>query len=421
MSFTVQTNSEIGPIRTVIVHRPDEGISRISPKKSDELLFDDIVHLPTMKKEHDIFTKCLGLFIGKENVLETQHLLREALTTSHYVRQEVIERIIDFEELPKKYEAILMDLDVTSLAKILITGYHEAEDLILFDPIPNFIFTRDIAVTIKDHVIITKAAKTARFRENFLTRCIFWSHPGFSDLRDQNKIINLNNIDHFPPSRKGLPVSMEGGDMMMLSNDHFLIGTSERSNLHSFNCLKSEIFEKGLVNNVVQIAIPPDRSYMHIDTVFTQIDFDTIVCFKPIIYDGLGSNVIIHYKDGSKRSYPSVMEFMLNEISDKMKFIFTGGGESPYQEREQWTDGCNLFAVSPGVAMTYDRNTKTEAEFIKNGYQILHSSDLLEQVSKGELDVKSLEKTIITLPSHELARARGGTHCMTCPIWRENI
>jgi arginine deiminase len=412
-------SSEIAPLKRVIVHRPDEGVARISPKRAEELLFDDIVHLPRMQSEHDIFTDILRAFIGKENVLETQQLLLEALTRDSEAKKEMLDYIVDYEELPKRYKQVLYDLEPTILAETLVTGYFEREDHILFDPIPNFIFTRDIAVVVNEHVIITKAAKEARFRENYLTRFIFWAHPIFEKLANNGALINLNNVDLFPPSKRGDVPAMEGGDAMILHKDYLFIGCSERTNAYAIHLLKDALFEKGIVKNVVQVNIPNDRAYMHLDTIFTQINHNHVVGFSPIIREGLSSTVEIHRHYGQTNHYMNMMDFITTELNTHMKFIWSGDGVSPYQEREQWTDGCNLVTLKPGVAITYDRNPRTEHAFRDYGYDIISAENLLEQFKQGEKTPAQVERTIITLPSSELSRARGGSHCMTCPIERE--
>jgi arginine deiminase len=185
--------------------------------------------------------------------------------------------------------------------------------------------------------------------------------------------------------------------------------------------LREALFQRGVVKNLVQIDVPRERAYMHLDTIFTQIHHHHLVAYKPIVIEGLGSYVDVFRHDGSVREYPAIRDFLLEEINPQFEFILSGNGESPYQEREQWTDGCNLVAIKPGVAITYDRNPKTELAFRRKGYEILHAYRFLEEVKKGHLDPGTLSNTIITLPSNELSRARGGSHCMTCPILREDL
>ncbi len=411
--------SEIGKLKRVVIHSPDEGLARISPKKAEELLFDDIIHLPLIQKEHAIFVNVLKLFLGSENVVDTETLLEESLDYSHVNKEKLIDDIIQFEELPSKVKPMMLDMSTERLTDLLITGYCVRDDSYLFDSIPNFIFTRDIAVVIKDYILITKAAREARHRENILARYIINTHPMLLETRKSKKVIDLNNVDLFPPSKRGKPVSMEGGDVMMIHKDYLLIGHSERTSHHAIDLLKQYLFKNNIIDNVVEIEIPNERNYMHIDTVFTQINTNQIVAFKPIVYDGVGSLVKVYNKSGKINKYLSVKEFFLKEINPNMEFIFGGKGIYPYQEREQWTDGCNLVALKPGIAIAYDRNIKTDEALKAVGYTILPAKELIAGVKDKSIAIDKLEMTIITLPSTELSRGRGGSHCMTCPLVRE--
>lgn len=411
-------DNEISQLEKVIVHFPDSGISRISPKKAEELLFDDIVFYPLMNKEYRIFLRLLKGFLKPKNVFEVEELLRESLDVSEAGTGKLIEQVLRFEELPISFETYFKNISTESLAKLLISGYVKEENRILYDPIPNFMFTRDIAVTIKDHILITKAAKEARHRENLLSWFIFMNHPMFEVLAATNKLIDLNDLEQFPPSLKGESVCAEGGDIMMFDKEHLLIGCSERTSPYAFECIKEEIFKRHLVKHVVQVNIPNDRSFMHIDTLFTRVDHDLIACYKPIVYDGEGSNVKVHQADGSVETFASIKDYILTYINPKMRFVFSGGGVTPYQEREQWTDSCNLVAIRPGVAISYDRNLKTLASFEAAGYKIIDAEEAFQYHATDGEYLDKLQQTIITIPSAELSRARGGSHCMTCPISR---
>jgi arginine deiminase len=414
----LNVSNEISPLRRVIIHRPNVGISRITPKRAEELLFDDIVHLPRMQEEHDVFTEILKRFLGEDQVFEVERLLTEAFAVDPDHKSEMIDMVVDFEELPKSYGDLMRHLPNADLTRLMITGYHAPDDRFFFDPVPNFIFTRDIAITVNKHIIIAKAAKEARHRENLLTRFIIAAHPIFAETRKNKRIINLNNVNEFPPSRRGENVSVEGGDVMILNEDYLLVGCSERTTNHGIHSLAERLFTEGVIKNVVKVDVPNDRSYMHLDTIFTQINQSHYVGFKPIIADGLGSTVEVMREDGSRAEYHTLKEFLIRELNPKSRIIYAGKGETPFQEREQWTDGCNLVALKPGVALTYDRNPVTEEAFVEEGYRVVHARDLLKAFDDGIIRADEVQETIITLPSTELSRARGGSHCMTCPIER---
>ncbi|MFN5788030.1 MAG: arginine deiminase family protein, partial [Bacteroidota bacterium] len=141
----------------------------------------------------------------------------------------------------------------------------------------------------------------------------------------------------------------------------------------------------------------------------------------PLVVEGSGVAVTVYSHDGTQKEFYSLAAFWRSEIDEHVVFIYSGGGVSPYQEREQWTDGCDLVALKPGVALAYERHPKKEQTLIAHGYNILPANQFLEQIEEGTLSARDVENTIITLPSSELSRARGGSHCMTCPMHRSNI
>ncbi|MCU0404401.1 MAG: arginine deiminase family protein, partial [Chitinophagaceae bacterium] len=319
----------------------------------------------------------------------------------------------------------------------------------IFPPIPNFIFTRDIGIVINDHILLNKPAKQARTREALLMKYIFFNHPYFEHIRDN--VIELPEAHlHFLNPREGedRKVTLEGGDVMVVSKDHLLIGVSERTSWEAAHQAIKILFEKKVVRKITVVKIPRKRDYMHIDTVFTQVKKNTWVMLgnfsrkailmedadhvqrilegNPIKSNGL-KIIQFRSKEIDKPVYFDSLEDLLSDISIKdlgckdVNIIFSGDNVFPYDAREQWTDSCNLLALKEGVVLGYDRNDKTLEAFKKAGFSVIGVKELLDKFENGTSSPDKLKDTFITMPSAELSRARGGFHCMSMPLLREEV
>ncbi|MBX9850669.1 MAG: amidinotransferase [Cytophagaceae bacterium] len=418
LSGPIHVSSETGKLIKLLVHRPDEGIEKVTPSRAVDLLYEDIVYLPKMREEHDIFTQAISLFIGNENLYDVQNLLKEILANAD-VKEELIKIISRLEDLSSDISKNLNRYDNDTLARIFISG--SEGDKTIFNPLPNFIFTRDIGVIINDHLLTGLAFKDARNRESLLSSFIFNHHPLFSDLAKEKKIIDFSDKGRnllYKDDDRVSDISVEGGDIMLVNKDHLLIATSERTSSKAVTKVIHELFEKNVVSRISHVDLPKNRYCMHLDTVFTFISSGESVCFEPLIIKEDKMPVQHYTKAGKREKFPSIKSLLKNE-NPKMDFIPCGEGISPFDEREQWTDGCNLVAVKDGVCFTYDRNIKTNKALKNHGYNILKATDLLEEASSGKFYAETLKRTIITIPSSELSRARGGPHCMTMPLVRE--
>lgn len=475
---TVSVSSEVGRLRRVLVHSPDSGLGKVVPSKAQDWLFEDIVHLDTIRrKEYDFYTKILLYFLDPEKirgrlaeidhpenkrafykpghpqffrsdkVVELQWLLADILA-DHEIGLKLVASVCAIEGCSYDTQKELQQLSPVQQAKTFISG-SITDDRMLFAPIPNFIFTRDIGIVINQYVLLNKPAKKARTREALLAKYIFFNHPLFAEYQD--KIIELADTHHhflLPREGDDHKVTLEGGDVMVVSKDHLLIGVSERTSLEAAHQAINVLFENNVVKKITIIRIPKKRDYMHIDTIFTQIKRNTWILLGTFSTKSLRREdedeiqrilegnrkedklKIIQFrkKDPGNPEYFDNLEDLLTDISrndlecdEKIKFIYSGNNEFPFDAREQWTDSCNLLALKEGVILGYDRNDKTVEAFKAGGFDVIEAETLIDRLENGEIDPDRLENTLILMPSAELSRARGGFHCMSMPLHRDAL
>ena len=474
---TLGVSSETGTLKRLLVHSPDSGLGKVVPSKAQDWLFEDIVHLDTIRrKEYDYYTKILMYFLDpekvrgqlkaiddpkakrafykpdnegfhkSEQVIELQWLLSEILIQDD-IKMKLVASVCAIEGCSYQMQSRLLLFNPLMLAKVFISG-SISEDEMIFSPIPNFIFTRDIGIVINDFVLLNKPAKKARTREALLAKYIFFNHPMFKAYH--GNIIEIpESHHHFLLPREGdeRKVTLEGGDVMVVSADHLLIGISERTSWEAAHLAINILFEKKVVKKITVVKIPKKRDYMHIDTVFTQVKKNVWVMLgnfsrktmkhldednvEKTLDSGLKKDeklriVQFRKKDTSIPVYYESLEDLLLDISvndlgckkEDVKFIFSGDNQFPYDAREQWTDSCNLLALKEGVVLGYDRNDKTVEAFKKAGFGAITAEALLAAFEKGTMQPETMKDTIILMPSAELSRARGGFHCMSMPLLR---
>ncbi|MBC1423289.1 arginine deiminase [Listeria seeligeri] len=404
---TLNITSEIGKLRTVLVKRPGSELENITPEYLHSLLFDDIPYLKMMQKEHDYFVKTMQE--AQIEVLYLENLAAEALRESGdkeifltkmiqessqldasalYVRDYLMS--FDEKEMIKKLMSGVKKSEIPARKKKHLNEMMENQYPFFLDPLPNLYFTRDPAAVIGNGVTINKMFQPARRKESMFMELILQHHPRFSK---QEIPIWTDREAQFP---------MEGGDELILNKETILIGVSERTDARAVEQLAENLFRRETqIKRVLAVEIPETRSFMHLDTVFTMVNYDQFT-IHPAIQNQQGELNVYILEQGDngleitpRKDFQRVMAEVL-EVPE-VDFIPCGGEDVIVSAREQWNDGANTLAIAPGEVITYDRN----------------------QVSNELL--RSAGIKVHEVISSELSRGRGGPRCMSMPLVRENL
>lgn len=411
MDPVIQVNSEIGKLRTVVLHRPGAELEGLTPNYMERMLFDDVPYLKAAQQEHDAFAQLLR--DHEVEVLYLDQLAAESLYSDdlkmHFVRdmvraskqednqstEAIIAYLGGFEPIDlvrkvmggvKKSEVKIAELGEKQLHDYIIDDYP-----FYLDPMPNLYFTRDPAAAIGNGLTINKMHWPARRRESLFMQYIVKHHPRF---RDAHVPIWFDRNNRF---------SVEGGDEQVLNRETVAIGISERTQAESIEKIATRLFRDSNFRRVMALRIPEKRAFMHLDTVFTMIDYDKFSVHPGIlsangeldIYILEKADNALGYKVNYRRDLKQVLQELLGK--DEIQLIECGGGDALAADREQWNDGSNTLAIAPGVVVTYDRNYVTNQALRTAGVEVLE------------------------ICGSELGRGRGGPRCMSMPIRREEI
>ena len=396
------TDSEVRALRVAILHRPGAELRRLNPRNSDQLLFDGLPWVRRAQEEHDEFAELLRSR-GVE-VLLLSDLLTEALNHSGAARMQGVASAVDARRLgaplAQELSAYLRGLDPVTLAHVLMAGMtfnelpsdtrtdvslvlrmHHGTDFVI-EPLPNLVFTRDSSIWIGPRIVIPSLALPARVREASLTDLIYAHHPRFTGVRR---------------AYESRTAPVEGGDVLLLSPGVLAVGVGERTTPAGAEALARSLFDDDLANTVLAVPIAQKRAQMHLDTVCTMVDTDTVVMYANVV-DTLSAFTMQRTPDGVTISdeVPFLEAAAQAMGIDKLRVIHTGL-EPVVAEREQWDDGNNTLALAPGVVVAYERNVRTNARLQDAGIEVL------------------------TIAGSELSTGRGGPRCMSCPAARESL
>ena len=414
---TLNVQSETGTLEAVMLHYPGAEVENMTPKNAQRALYSDILNLSIAQKEYE---QLYGVLKKNTEVFEVRKLLTEFLKDP--VHKEVLLRKICTTENVMQYFEYLMQLSEKEVTRVLIEGLpakinslteYLKDDYYALLPLYNFYFTRDACVTIGKNLLVCNMANNVRARESHIVEAIFNNNKLFD-----SSIINANNFVGDGTSS----MNIEGGDVLIVNKDILLIGNGSRTSSQAIDSLITQLClnEKQRKHVIVQQLPHSPESFIHLDMVFTLLDNNTAMVYKPLILENTPYKTIHIQIDNGKVSKIATVNNIptaLKKLGVDIEPIICGGKADEWdQEREQWHSGANFLSIAPGKVMSYSRNIHTLEELNKNGFEITSAWDVIND----KYDVNSASKCVITIDGSELPRGGGGARCMTMPLRRKD-